>query len=127
MALTSSSSFLMKRLLLSLLLLAPLPGRAAVLECGYASYYGTASDGYAWQTMANGRPMDPQAMTTAHPWLPLGTRLKVVNQSNGRSVILRVTDRGPYAHGRIVDLSVGAFARILNLGSGIARVCISKV
>lgn len=126
MALTSSSSFLMKRLLLSLLLLAPLPGQAA-LECGYASYYGTASDGYAWQTMANGRPMDPQAMTTAHPWLPLGTRLKVVNQSNGRSVILRVTDRGPYAHGRIVDLSVGAFARISNLGSGIARVCISKV
>ncbi len=116
----------MKRLFLSLLLLCPIPAQAA-LECGYASYYGTASDGYAWQTMANGRPMDPQAMTTAHPWLPLGTRLRVVNQSNGKSVILRVADRGPYAHGRIIDLSVGAFARISSLSRGITRVCISKV
>ena len=117
---------LMKRLLFSLLLLCPLSGQAATLQCGYASFYGTASDGYAWQTMANGKPMNPQAMTTAHPWLPFGTQLKVVNQSNGKSVILQVTDRGPYSHGRIVDLSVGAFSRISSLGAGIARVCISK-
>ena len=127
MALASSLSFLMKRILLSLLLLCPFPVQAATLQCGYASYYGTASDGYAWQTMANGKPMNPQAMTTAHPWLPFGTRLKVVNQSNGKSVILQVTDRGPYVHGRIVDLSIGAFSRISSPSAGIAKVCISKV
>jgi rare lipoprotein A len=120
------SFHLMKRLLFSLLLLCPLSGQAATLQCGRASYYGTASDGYAWQTMANGKPMNPQAMTTAHPWLPFGTRLKVVNQSNGKSVILQVTDRGPYVHGRIVDLSIGALSRISSPSAGIAKVCISK-
>lgn len=127
MALTSSSSFLMKRLLLSLLLLAPLPGRAAVLECGYASYYGTASDGYAWQTMANGRPMDPQAMTTAHPWLPFGTRLRVKNRNNGRSVTVTVVDRGPYYGGRILDLSYGSFSRIASPSQGEASICITRL
>jgi rare lipoprotein A len=118
----------MKRFLSSLLLLGStiLPSQAAVLQCGHASFYGTASDGYAWRTMANGKPMNPQAMTTAHPWLPFGTRLNVVNQSNGKSVVLQVTDRGPYIHGRIVDLSVGAFSRISSTSAGIARVCISK-
>jgi rare lipoprotein A len=117
---------LMKRLLFSLLLLCPLSGQAATLQCGYASFYGGHGDGYAWQTMANGQIMNPQAMTTAHPWLPFGTRLKVVNQSNGKSVVLSVTDRGPFAHDRIVDLSIGAFSRISSTSSGTAKVCISK-
>ncbi len=75
-------------------------------RCGEASFYGHG-DGFAGQTMANGQPMNPRAMITAHPSLPLGTRLRVVR--NGRSVIVKVTDRGPWYGGRILDLSYGAF------------------
>lgn len=69
--------------------------------------------------------MNPRAMITAHPSLPLGTRLKVVR--NGRSVIVKVTDRGPWYGGRILDLSYGAFARIARPGSGLATVCYQVV
>lgn len=89
-----------------------------------ASFYGHG-DGYAWRTMANGQPMNPQAMTTAHPSLPMGTRLKVVNPANGKGVSLVVADRGPYAGGRILDLSYGAFARIASPSQGLARLCYS--
>ena len=94
--------------------------------CGYASFYGHG-DGYAWQTMANGRPMDPNAMTSAHPSLPMGTRIRVTNSDNGRSVNLVISDRGPYSGGRILDLSAGAFSRIAPLGQGVAKVCFSRV
>jgi rare lipoprotein A len=117
----------MFRFLIPLLLLGTLPAQAARSSCGEASFYGTASDGYAWQTMANGRPMNPTAMITAHPSLPFGTWIKVTNQANGKSVIVMTTDRGPYAHGRILDLSVGAFSKIASRSSGVARVCYSKV
>jgi len=93
-------------------------------RCGEASFYGHG-DGFAGQLMANGQPMNPRAMITAHPSLPLGTRLKVVR--NGRSVIVKVTDRGPWYGGRILDLSYGAFARIAHPGSGLARVCYQTV
>jgi rare lipoprotein A len=93
-------------------------------RCGEASFYGHG-DGFAGQTMANGQPMNPQAMITAHPSLPLGTRLRVVR--NGRSVIVKVTDRGPWYGGRILDLSYGAFARIAHPGSGLATVCYQVV
>ena len=62
--------------------------------------------------MANGQAMDPYAMIAAHPYLPFGTRLRVVNQDNGRAVTVRITDRGPYVGGRSLDLSYGAFVRI---------------
>jgi rare lipoprotein A len=71
--------------------------------------------------------MNPAAMTTAHPSLPFGTLLKVTNQANGKSVVLRVTDRGPYVHGRVLDLSAGAFGKIANRSSGVAKVCYTKV
>jgi rare lipoprotein A len=93
-------------------------------RCGEASFYGHG-DGFAGQTMANGQPMNPRAMITAHPSLPLGTRLRVVR--NGRSVIVKVTDRGPWYGGRILDLSYGAFARIAHPGSGLATVCYQVV
>ena len=98
----------------------------AASSCGYASHYGYG-DGFAWRTMANGRPMDPNAMTTAHPSLPLGTRILVTNPANGRSVNLVISDRGPFHGGRILDLSSGAFSRIASLGQGIAKVCFSRV
>lgn len=125
MALTSSSSFLMKRLLLSLLLLAPLPGQAA-LECGYASHYGVG-DGYHGERTASGSPFNAYAMVAAHPWLPFGTRLRVKNRNNGRSVTVTVVDRGPYYGGRILDLSYGSFSRIASPSQGEASICISRL
>ena len=119
---------MLSRFLLSLLLLAPtMPAHALSKQCGTASFYGTPSDGYAWKTMANGKPMNPTAMTTAHPYLPFGTKLLVVNQSNGKSVVVTTSDRGPYVHGRILDLSVGAFSRISSLSKGVTKVCFSKI
>jgi len=102
----------------------PSPSLAA--GCTEASYYGH-NDGYAWQTMANGQPMNPNAMIVAHRSYPFGTRIRVTNQSNGRSVVVKVTDRGPYVHGRNLDLSYGAFARIASPSQGVAQVCYSRV
>lgn len=96
----------------------------ARLGCGRASFYGY-HDGFEGQLMANGRPMNPRAMITAHPSLPLGTRLKVVH--DGRSVVVKVTDRGPWYGGRVLDLSPAAFSRIASLDHGIARVCYSVI
>jgi rare lipoprotein A len=104
--------------------LAPLAAEAAS-SCGIASFYGLG-DGFAWRTMANGRPMDPNAMTTAHPSLPLGSKVLVRNPANGKSVRVTVTDRGPFYGGRILDLSSGAFSRIASLGQGVVKVCFSK-
>lgn len=126
--LVTSSFFLMFfRFLLSasvaLGALAPIAAEARS-SCGLASFYGHG-DGYAWQTMANGKPMNPQTMITAHPWLPLGTRLRV--SRNGRSVIVKVTDRGPWSGDRLLDLSPAAFSRIASLSNGVASVCYSVV
>lgn len=99
--------------------LVPFAAEARV-SCGQASFYGY-NDGFAGQTMANGEPMRPHALITAHPWLPFGTRLRV--SSNGRSVVVKVTDRGPWYGDRILDLSPAAFSRIASLSSGIASVC----
>lgn len=101
-------------------------GAAFSRQCSEASFYGY-QDGFAWQTMANGQPMNPHALTTAHRSLPFGTRLRVVNQDNGRSVVVTVTDDGPYVGGRALDLSYGAFRRIASASQGVARVCFAKV
>lgn len=62
------------------------------------------------------------AMTAAHRTLPFGTQVKVTNLANGKSAIVRVNDRGPYANGRIIDLSVAAAKQIGSTGAGTARV-----
>lgn len=110
---------------LSIAPLVPLPAEAR--QCGTASFYGGHGDGFAWQTMANGQPMNPNAMITAHPSLPLGSRIRVTNQANGKSVTLVVADRGPWYGGRILDLSIGAFQRIASASSGLATVCYTRV
>jgi rare lipoprotein A len=86
---------------------------------GIASWYGY--DGSGTKT-ASGERFNPEAMTAAHRSLPMGTRVRVTNTRNGRSVVVRINDRGPYIGGRIIDLSAAA-ARILGMmGSGIAPV-----
>jgi rare lipoprotein A (peptidoglycan hydrolase) len=69
---------------------------------------------------ANGEHMNPNAMTAAHKSLPMGSRVTVTNKHNGRSVTVRINDRGPYVTGRVIDLSPGA-ARVLGV-DGLAQV-----
>ena len=94
-------------------------------ETCIASQYGVG-DGYHGQRTANGERFNAYGLTAAHPSLPLGSKLKVTNQRNGRSVTVRINDRGPYAGGRILDLSYGAFAAIASPSQGVASVCIAS-
>jgi rare lipoprotein A len=94
------------------------PSRAGSAT-GIASVYGNG-DGYAWRKTANGERMNPGAMTAAHRTLPFGTRVSVVNQRNGKSAIVRISDRGPFVRGRIIDLTP-AGARAIGF-SGLAPV-----
>ena len=74
-------------------------------EIGLASWYGPP---YAGRKGADGTVYDQNAMTAAHLTLPLGTLVRVTNLANDQSVVLRITDRGPFVHGRIIDLSLAA-------------------
>jgi rare lipoprotein A len=86
---------------------------------GNASWYGPGFDG---RLTANGETYDQQEMTAAHPDLEFGTKVKVTNLQNGRTVIVRINDRGPFIRNRIIDLSAAA-ARALNMmSSGVAPV-----
>jgi peptidoglycan lytic transglycosylase len=86
---------------------------------GIASYY------WQGQKTASGARFNPNAMTAAHRTLPFGTRVRVTHLSTGRSVIVRINDRGPFIKGRIIDLSRGA-ARVLGItGAGLAKVSVS--
>jgi len=86
---------------------------------GYASYYGSGR----WT--ANGERYNPHGLTAASRTLPFGTRVRVKCVRTGRSVVVRINDRGPFVRGRIIDLSVGAAAQIGMLVSGVAEVIIS--
>lgn len=86
---------------------------------GSASWYGP---GFAGKRTASGERYNPKALTAAHRTLPFGTTLKVTNTENGRSVVVRVNDRGPFVKGREIDLSKGAAQSIGMIGSGTARV-----
>lgn len=86
---------------------------------GIASYY------WQGQRTANGERYNPAGMTAAHRSLPFGTRVRVTNLNNGRSVTVRINDRGPFIAGRIIDLSRGAAQVVGMTGSGLARVNIA--
>lgn len=105
----------MKRMiLLTIFLLATIPAEAATCR---ASYYGKG-DGFGGKRTASGETMNPNAMTAAHPTLPFGSVVRVTNVANGRSVIVRINDRGPArSTGKCIDLSAGAAAAI-GMGSG---------
>jgi rare lipoprotein A len=91
---------------------------------GIASYYGHELAG---NRTASGERFNPQALTAAHRTLPLGTKLRVTNLSNGKSVVVRVNDRGPFVGKRILDLSLAAAREINMIRSGHARVAIEIV
>ncbi len=80
-----------------------------VWRSGVASYYGAKFNG---RRTANGERFDMNALTAAHKTLPFGTRVRVTNPRTGKSVIVRINDRGPYAHGREIDLSRAAAIQI---------------
>ena len=98
------------------------PARASatsVLEEGAASWYGLAFHG---RRTASGERFDMKAFTAAHPSLPFGTRVLVKNPANGRSVTVRINDRGPHTGGRIIDLSHAAAQALGVLGWGTRHV-----
>ena len=90
-------------------------------RCGNASWYALHSK------TASGEMMNPKKMTAAHRSLPFGTKLKVTNKRNGKSVIVRINDRGPFIKGRIVDVSKAAARKIGMVRSGHAPVCITRL
>jgi rare lipoprotein A len=98
----------------------------AASSCAHASFYGMG-DGFHGLRAADGSRFDAHGLTTAHKTLPFGTRLRVTNPANNRSVTVTVTDRGPFIAGRSLDLSYGAFSRIASPGQGVARVCFAKL
>jgi rare lipoprotein A len=88
---------------------------------GIASFYSEDT-----QT-ASGEKFDATQLTAAHPTLPFGTKLRVTDVKSGRSVTVRVNDRGPYVHGRIVDVSHSAAAELGMIGKGITNVRLDVV
>jgi rare lipoprotein A len=91
---------------------------------GIASWYGPDFHG---KLTANGELYDMHAISAAHPTMPLPSYARVTNLGNGRSIIVRVNDRGPYVHNRIIDLSIGAAKALKSYGHGLARVRIEYV
>ncbi|HLY38025.1 MAG TPA: septal ring lytic transglycosylase RlpA family protein [Candidatus Binatia bacterium] len=89
------------------------------VQIGVASWYGP---GFHGNRTANGEIYDQYEMTAAHPSLPLGTRVMVTNLANGRSVEVRINDRGPFVDGRVIDLSYAAARTVAMIGPGTARV-----
>lgn len=92
----------------------------ASAQCGNASWYALYS-----QT-ASGEQMDPSELTAAHRTLPFGTKLKITNQTNGKTVIVRINDRGPFIKGRVIDLSKGAAKQLGFISSGVTNICMAR-
>ena len=93
-------------------------GEGQKLQRGHASWYQHG------RRTANGEAFNPNGMTAAHRSLPFGTRVRVVNDKTGRSIVVRINDRGPFIGGRIIDLARGA-ARQLGMG-GVATVSLYR-
>lgn len=91
------------------------------LERGQASWYG---DRFHGKKTASGERFDMRALTAAHRHLPFGARVRVTNLENGRSVVVRINDRGPYGRGRIIDVSKAAAERLGMLRAGVVRVTV---
>ena len=91
---------------------------------GKASYYGARHHG---RKTASGERFDQHALTAAHRSLPFGSRVRVTNLRNDRSVVVRINDRGPYARGRIIDLSKRAAEQLDMLRAGVVPVRVQQL
>jgi rare lipoprotein A len=96
-------------------------GKATAASQGLASYYTEGTE------TASGEKFDTHELTAAHPTLPFGTHLRVTNVTTGRSVMVRVNDRGPYVAGRVVDVSYSAAEALGMVGQGVAKVKLDVV
>jgi rare lipoprotein A len=94
-------------------------GKPILVETGMASWYGP---NFNHRNAADGIKFDKDAMTAAHKTLPMGTTVRVTNLANGEQVVVRITDRGPFSHGRILDMSEGAAKAIGLYRMGVAKV-----
>ena len=90
----------------------------ASAQCGSASWYALTSK------TASGERMNPEGMTAAHRSLPFGSKIKVVNQNNGREVVVRINDRGPFTKGRVLDLSRAAANKLGFVSAGHTKICL---
>ena len=97
-----------------------IPGK--VVQNGRASWYGP---GFHGRKTASGETFNTNDLTAAHRTLPFGTRVRVVNKRTGKSVVVRINDRGPYAHGRVIDLSK-ASAQAIGI-SGVGSVTVVQL
>ncbi|MXO64918.1 septal ring lytic transglycosylase RlpA family protein [Altererythrobacter endophyticus] len=95
---------------------------ARILASGEASWYGPRFRG---RPTANGETFDPTQLTAAHRTLPFGSKVRVTDNRTGKTVIVRINDRGPYAHNRIIDLSEAAARKIGIHGSGRGQVTLA--
>jgi rare lipoprotein A len=102
----------------------PHPEPDGFRETGMASYYARK---FQHRKTASGERLNNNAMTAAHKTLPFGTEVIVKNLNNGKSVEVRINDRGPFVKGRIIDLTRAAFSKIANLDKGVAKVEIRVV
>lgn len=100
---------------------AVLVSQPASAQCGKASWYALKS------RTASGEMMNPSAMTAAHRSLKFGTKVRVTNKRNGKSVIVRINDRGPFVKGRVIDVSKAAARQLGFISSGHTSICIAKV
>lgn len=106
---------------------APRPAPSAAGEqigSGKASYYGSQHHN---KLTASGERFDQTALTAAHRTLPFGTKVRVTNTRNGKSVVVRINDRGPFVRSRVIDLSKAAFESIASTHSGVIRVRLERV
>ncbi len=94
---------------------------AAATQCGKASWYKMG------HTTASGERMNANALAAAHRTLPFGTQVRVENLANGRSVVVRINDRGPFTGGRVIDVTRGAAEQLGMIRAGVARVKITVV
>ncbi|MFS8038264.1 septal ring lytic transglycosylase RlpA family protein [Xanthobacter sp. AM11] len=94
------------------------PARADT-STGIASFY------WQGQSTASGERFNPGAMTAAHRSLPFGTKVRVTNLRNGRSVVVRINDRGPFVRGRVIDVSRAAASELGFTGSGVTKVSLA--
>jgi len=98
-------------------------GEAMARQCGAASWYG---DRFAGKRTASGVRFDPNAMMAAHRTLPFGASVRVKDQRPGRSVTVKIVDRGPHVRGRVIDVSKAAARKLGFLRRGTTPVCITR-